>query len=54
MLESAQSELNVRKVTITCFTCDKDVTLNLKSWEQEKKISCPECFGKQAIIHSPF
>jgi len=52
MLEPAQPPVTLRKVTITCFTCDKDMTLSLKPWELEKKISCPVCFGKQAIISS--
>lgn len=39
-----------RDVFITCFTCNKDIKVQLKSWQLDKKITCPLCRGKEAII----
>jgi len=52
MLQPIQPEVTTRNVQITCFTCNKNLDVELKSWQTEKKIICPVCLGKQAIIIS--
>lgn len=48
-----QQPITLRDVTITCFTCAKDMILQLKTAHRDKKIICPVCGGKEAIISSP-
>lgn len=50
MQQPIQPPIIVRNVFITCFTCNKDIKIKLKSWELDKKIACPLCHGKEAII----
>lgn len=54
MIQPAQPEVIMKDVTITCFTCDKNLTIKLKPWDQEKEVTCPDCNGKEAIIRSTF
>lgn len=47
-----QSEVQIRSVHITCFSCKKDIRVQLKSWELEKDIICPICSGKEVVIRT--
>ena len=45
-------DIKLRTVGITCFVCQEDIDITLRSWELTKKITCPQCHKKGIIIRA--
>jgi Zn finger protein HypA/HybF involved in hydrogenase expression len=54
MQKRAQQSAEKREVVLTCFTCHKESTVYLSPWQENKKLTCPKCNGKEAIIGTKF